>query len=74
MFVPATAVGNDMQRTFVIRVRDSRAEWVDVRTGVASANLIEVFGDLAEGDEVAIRGTDQIPAGASITPQVGGSK
>jgi len=65
LFVPATAVGNDLERTFVIRVRNDRAEWVDVKTGVVSGNLIEVFGDLAEGDEVAIRGTDQIRSGTA---------
>ena len=73
LFVPATAVGNDLERTFVIRVRNNRAEWVDVKTGVTSGNLIEVFGDLAEGDEVAIRGTDQIRSGTAATAKEGGS-
>jgi membrane fusion protein (multidrug efflux system) len=69
LFVPTTAVGNDLERAFVIRVRDNRAEWVDVKTGVTSGNLIEVFGDLAEGDTVATRGTDQIRSGATVTPR-----
>ena len=69
LFVPATAVGNDLERSFVIRVRNHRAEWVDVKTGVASGNLIEVFGELAEGDAVAIRGTDQIRPGAAVSPK-----
>jgi RND family efflux transporter MFP subunit len=73
LFVPASAVGNDLERSFVIRVRNNRAEWIDVRTGATSGNLIEVFGDLAEGDEVAIRGTDQIRPGAAVTPQVANS-
>jgi hypothetical protein len=33
---------------------------VDVKTGGASGNLIEVFGDLQEGDEVAVRGTSEL--------------
>ena len=36
LFVPTTAVGSDLERAFVIRVRNNRAEWVDVKTGVTS--------------------------------------
>jgi len=67
LFVPATAVGSDLERTFVIRVRDNRAEWVDVKTGASDGNLIEVFGDLREGDEVALRGTDELRPGAQVS-------
>jgi RND family efflux transporter MFP subunit len=70
LFVPTTAVGNDLERAFVVRVRNNRAEWVDVKTGVTSGNLIEVFGDLSEGDAVATHGTDQIRPGASVTPRM----
>jgi RND family efflux transporter MFP subunit len=72
LFVPATAVGNDLERSFVIEVRDSRAEWVDVKTGAASGNLIEVFGNLKDGDEVATRGTDQLRSGTVVTPRLVG--
>ncbi len=74
LFVPTTSVGSDLERTFVIRVRGNHAEWVDVKTGVTSANLTEVFGDLHEGDEVAIRGTDQIRSGTAVSPKLVSSK
>jgi len=67
LFVPASALGSDLERSFVIRVRNNRTEWVDVKTGAASGNLIEVFGDLKAGDEVAVRGTDQLRPGTVIT-------
>jgi RND family efflux transporter MFP subunit len=67
LFVPASAVANDLERTFVIRVGNNRVEWVDVKTGAKSGNLIEVFGDLKEGDEVAVRGTDQLRPGTVIS-------
>lgn len=70
LFVPTTAVGSDLERSFVIRVRNNRAEWVDVKTGVTTADLIEVFGDLSEGDAVATRGTDQIRSGTKVTPRL----
>jgi len=60
LFVPPSAVASDLERTFVIRVANNRVEWVDVKTGAKSGNLIEVFGDLREGDLVALRGTDQL--------------
>ena len=53
-------------RTFVIRVRAGRTEWVDVKTGLTSGPLVEVFGDLQPGDEIAARGTDELKAGVSV--------
>jgi hypothetical protein len=50
----------------VIRVRSGRTEWVDVKTGLTSGPLVEVFGDLMPGDEIAARGTDELKAGASV--------
>jgi len=70
LFVPATAVGSDLEQTFVIRVRDNRAEWVDVKTGASSGDLIEVFGDLREGDEVVLRGTDELRPGTQVSPHL----
>jgi RND family efflux transporter MFP subunit len=66
LFVPSGSVGSTTDRTFVIRVRDGRTEWVDVRTGLTSGPLVEVFGDLRAGDEVATRGTDEIRPGTSV--------
>jgi RND family efflux transporter MFP subunit len=68
LFVPASAVATNLQRSFVIRVRENRTEWVDVRTGVRADSLIEVFGDLKEGDEVVVRGTDQLQPGTQVSP------
>jgi membrane fusion protein (multidrug efflux system) len=66
LLVPSGSVANTTGRTFVIRVRDGRTEWVDVKTGLASGSLIEVFGDLQLGDEIAARGTDEVRAGAQV--------
>ena len=66
LFVPSGSVGSTTDRTFVIRVRNGRTEWVDVRTGLASGPLMEVFGDLQPGDQVAVRGTDEIKPGTEV--------
>jgi membrane fusion protein, multidrug efflux system len=66
LLVPSGSVTSTTDRTFVVRIRDDRAEWVDVKTGLGSGPLVEVFGDLRPGDTVAVRGTDQIRAGATV--------
>jgi hypothetical protein len=66
MFVPISAVTNDQQRTFVERVRDGKAEWVDVVTGLSVGGNIEVFGDLTPGDDVVRNATDAIRPGQQV--------
>lgn len=66
LFVPRTAAATTTERTFVVRVRDGVAEWVDVRRGAAMDDLVEVFGDLKPGDQVAVRATDELRAGTRV--------
>jgi len=66
LLVPNGSVASTTGRTFVIRVRGGRTEWVDVKTGLTSGPLVEVFGDLKPGDDIATRGTDELKAGASV--------
>jgi RND family efflux transporter MFP subunit len=66
LFVPSTSVAATTDRTFVVRVRDGKAEWVDVKTGLTSGALVEVFGDLKAGDEIAGRGTDEMRPGTEV--------
>jgi RND family efflux transporter MFP subunit len=68
LFVPRTAVVRTSERQFVVRVRNGVAEWVDVRRGELDGDVIEVFGDLREGDEVVRRGSDEIRAGSRVAP------
>jgi membrane fusion protein (multidrug efflux system) len=66
LFVPAPAITTDLQRTFVIRVRQGKAEWVDVKTGLTVNGKTEVFGELQAGDLVVRNATDSIRSGASV--------
>jgi multidrug efflux pump subunit AcrA (membrane-fusion protein) len=66
LFVPSGAITSTTDRTFVVRVRNGRTEWVDVKSGVTAGPLVEVFGDLRPGDEIASRGTDEIRAGIEV--------
>ena len=72
LFVPKTSVVTTTERMFVIRNKDGRAEWVDVRKGAADGDLIEVLGDLKAGDTVVRRATDELREGTTL--RVGVSK
>jgi membrane fusion protein, multidrug efflux system len=65
--VPAGAVTSDLQRTFVIRIRQDKAEWVDVKTGLTANGKTEVFGELQPGDKVVANATDAIRPGTALT-------
>jgi membrane fusion protein (multidrug efflux system) len=65
-FVPTSAVSRTTEATFVVRIRDGNAEWVNVQTGELEGKLIEVFGDLRDGDQVAVRGTDELRQGTHV--------
>jgi RND family efflux transporter MFP subunit len=74
LFVPTTAIANTLERVFVVRIRDGKAEWVDVKTGATADKLVEVFGDLHEGDMVAVRGTDELRPGTLVSAQQNSGK
>jgi RND family efflux transporter MFP subunit len=69
LFVPASAVTTDQQHTFVIRVRDHKAEWLTVQTGQTVNGEIEVFGELKAGDQVVKSATDAIHSGDKLQVQ-----
>jgi RND family efflux transporter MFP subunit len=69
LFVPSASIATTTDRTFVIRIRNGKTEWVDVKTGLTSGTLVEVFGDLRVGDEIAGRGTDELRPGTDVRPR-----
>jgi RND family efflux transporter MFP subunit len=70
LLVPPSAVASNSERSFVIRVRTGKAEWVDVRKGVKTGDLIEVFGPLAAGDELVLRASDEIREGTPLNARL----
>jgi len=74
LLVPVSAVATNLERTFVVRIRNGKAEWVDVRTGASAEKLVEVFGDLQPGDEVAVRGTDELAPGVQVNAKLSDNK
>jgi RND family efflux transporter MFP subunit len=74
LFVPNSSIANTLERVFVVRIRDSKSEWVDVKAGATTDKMTEVFGDLHEGDIVAVRGTDELRPGTSVSVQQNSGK
>ena len=68
-FVPTSAVARTNEATFVVRLRDGNVEWIKVQTGELDGKLVEVFGDLREGELVAVRGSDELRPGTRVTPK-----
>lgn len=66
LVVPASSVVTTTERTFVVRVTNGRAEWVNVRKGRASGERVEVLGDLRPGDVIVRRPTDEIRDGSPV--------
>lgn len=66
LLIPPTAIAANSERTFVIRVRDGVAEWVDIKRGAPLGELVEVFGPLQPDDEIVRRGTEEIHAGTRL--------
>jgi multidrug efflux pump subunit AcrA (membrane-fusion protein) len=67
LFVPTSAVARTTEATFVVRIRNGTTEWVNVQGGEVDGKQTEVFGDLRDGDEVAVRGTDELRSGTHVT-------
>jgi membrane fusion protein (multidrug efflux system) len=67
LVVPKTAIASDLEHSFVIRVKNGKAEWVNVQTGLTKDDLAEVIGDLKPGDLVVVRATDELRPETPIT-------
>jgi membrane fusion protein, multidrug efflux system len=64
--VPKTAVVNSTESIFVIRVVNNQAQRVHVKTGRDANDLVEIYGDLKEGDMLLISASDEIKNGTPL--------
>ena len=63
--LPPSAIATTLERKFVIRVKDGKAEYVDVRQGMTTDAGVEVFGNLSIGDTLVTKATDERKPGTS---------
>lgn len=58
-------IATTQEKKFVVREKNSKAEWVDVRQGITLDNGIEIFGNLSINDTLVARATDERKQGSS---------
>jgi RND family efflux transporter MFP subunit len=64
--VPKSAFVSSTEKTFVIRVADEKAEWVDVKKGRENADMLEIFGSLTPGDSLVKSASEEIRNGSPV--------
>jgi membrane fusion protein, multidrug efflux system len=67
LLLPPTTIVTTTERTFVIRVENGVAHWINVGRGARVGDLVEVFGPLKDGDAIVRRGTDEIREGSKVS-------
>ena len=64
--VPKSAVVNSTEAVFVVKVVNGKAQWMTVKTGREAGGLIEIFGNLNEGDSLLLTATDEVRDGMPV--------
>jgi RND family efflux transporter MFP subunit len=64
--VAKTAVATSTEKVFVIKVVNNKAQWVDVKKGLTSGDMMEIFGDLKPGDKLVKVASDEIRNGSNV--------
>lgn len=67
LIVPKSALVNSTERTFVIRITNNKAEWVDVKKGRESGGKIEIYGStLQPGDQLVKKASEEVRDGSDV--------
>lgn len=70
LFVPMSAVVSSTLMDFVCCVKDGVVKWVQVQKGQSMKDMVEIFGDIKEGELVALQGSDELRPGTPVKPIV----
>lgn len=67
LFVPASAVVDTAEASFVERVRHSGIiQRVSVQRGATMGQMVEIFGTLKPGEKVVANGSEELPDGSHV--------
>lgn len=66
ILLPNSAFVTTQERQFVIRVTNSKAEWIDVKKGFALTNKTEVLGSIKAGDVIIKNANEEIKDGSGV--------
>lgn len=65
--VPTSSVVHSKSGVFVVKIEDQVVQRVPVETGIRQDALIEVFGNLQEGDLIAVKGSEELREGMKVS-------
>ncbi len=69
LFVPVSAVVSTPLNTFVCKVQDGVVEWVTVRKGQIMDGMVEIFGNIKQGDMVAEKASEELQNESKVLAQ-----
>jgi len=69
LFVPISAVVSTPLNTFVCKVKDGVVEWVTVRKGQIMDGMVEIFGNINQGDTVAEKASEELQNESKVIAQ-----
>ena len=67
--VPKTALISSQEGTFVVKVEQDKAKWVEVQTGRFIDGRTEIYGNLREGDHIVKTASEEIRNGSMLKNQ-----
>ena len=67
VFLPSSAVGTDLVGSFVNKIENGKVTRVTVRKGDQMGDMIEIIGDLKDGDEVALKASNTRRDGSVVS-------
>jgi membrane fusion protein, multidrug efflux system len=66
LIIPRTALVESAMGTYVLRVRDGKANRVPVARGTRAGDKVEVFGELGPGDVLLLKATEEMQDGMPV--------
>lgn len=66
LLVPNTAIVRSTEREYIVVVKDSKAQLVDVKEGMAGKDATEVFGAISANDQIVLKASYEIKDGDQV--------
>ncbi|WP_240663466.1 efflux RND transporter periplasmic adaptor subunit [Mucilaginibacter limnophilus] len=66
LIVPNNAIVRSTERQYVIKIKNGKAVYADIKEGIAGDEQTEVFGNLKTGDQILLHASDEIKEGQTI--------
>jgi membrane fusion protein, multidrug efflux system len=70
IMLPVSAIVTTLEKRFIIKVSGNTTQWIDVRPGFNMGDKQEIFGDVAAGDTIVVRGNEELKAGTKVVSKI----